>query len=99
MKLHAGYMMNVMKSQISPIKLFLAGAVCVILGFILPLLIIIGIIENSFALSFLIYLLQLVGMILGVIAAAGLAVGRLNKQKAKRQAEQDEQEGELGWMK
>jgi len=91
--------MRDMKNQISPLKLFLAGAICVILGFALPFIIILGFIENSFALSFLIYILQLVGMILGVVAAAGLAVGRLNKEKDERQAEKDEQKSELGWMK
>lgn len=93
--------MNDMKLLNSPRKLFWAGVVCVVLGFVLPFMIVMGYIENTFALTFLIYTLQLVGLILGVIAGAGLAFDRRRKDKSKKEAEQaelDEQESTTGWM-
>lgn len=101
MKSPAGYTMSVMKLLNSPRKLFWAGVVCVVLGFVLPFMIVLGFIENTFALTFLIYTLQLVGLMLGVIAGAGLAFERRGKDKAKRdakRAENDEQESTTGWM-
>lgn len=98
MKLPAGSMMSAMRSLTSPRRLFLAGAVCVILGFVLPLLIVIGAIQNSFAFSFFIYILQFAGMIMGVIAAAGISLeDRIKREKPKKQDE-DEQESTVGWM-
>jgi nitrate reductase gamma subunit len=83
----------------SPRKLFWLGLVCVVLGFVLPFLIVMGILTNSFALSFVTYFFQLVGLILGVMAAAGLALERKRKDKAKKEAEEpDEQESTTGWM-
>jgi len=99
--LPAGYMMSVMKLLNSPRKLFWAGVVCVVLGFVLPFMIVLDFIENTFALTFLVYTLQLVGLILGVVAGAGLAFERRGKDKARKQAEQDEldeQESTTGWM-
>lgn len=91
--------MNVTKLLNSPTKVFFAGLVCVLLGFILPFLIVLGYIENSFALSFFIFLMQLVGMILGVIAAAGLAIrSRAKQAKKKREQEEDQQESTTKWM-
>lgn len=101
MKLPAGYMMSVMKLLNSPRKLFWAGVVCVVLGFVLPFMIVLDFIENTFALTFLIYTLQLVGLILGVVAGAGLAFEHRRKEKTKKedeQAELDEQESTTGWM-
>ena len=94
--------MIAMKLLNSPRKLFWAGLVCVLLGFILPFLIILKFIENTFALSFFIYTLQLVGMILGIMAAAGLAIDKRAKEKMNEEARkkaEDEQESEIGWMK
>jgi membrane protein implicated in regulation of membrane protease activity len=98
-------MMKDMNFLNSPKILLWSGIVCVLLGFILPFLIVIKIIENTFALSFFIYILQIVGMILGVMAAASLALERRRKDKAKgkkqeeNQEEQEEQEDTIGWMK
>jgi hypothetical protein len=63
-------------------------------------LIVLGIIENTFPLTFFIYTLQLVGMILGIMAGAGLALENRRKDKAKRKAEEaeDDQESTTGWM-
>ena len=92
-------MMSAMKFLNSPLKIFWAGVVCVVLGFVLPFLIVLGYIQNTFALTFFIYGLQLVGMILGVIAGAGLAIGRRNRDIAKQQsAESNDHESETGWM-
>jgi len=94
--------MIAMKLLNSPRKLFWAGLVCVLLGFILPFLIVLKFIENTFALSFFIYTLQLVGMILGIMAAAGLAIDKRVKKKMKEEArkkEANETESEIGWMK
>ena len=99
MKSPAGCMMNDMNFLNSPRKLFWAGVVCVVLGFVLPFLIVLDFIENTFALTFFIYTLQLVGMILGVMAGAGLALSNRRKDKAKRkEQEEDDQESTTGWM-
>lgn len=94
-------MTNAMKLLNSPRKFFIAGLVCVLLGFILPLLIVVGLIQNTFALSFIIYFLQMIGMILGVFAAAGLAINR-RKKDAEKQVDpsenEDERESPIGWM-
>jgi len=88
-----------MKLLSSPSKFFWIGLVCVVLGFALPLLIILGFIENTFALSFFIYILQLVGMIMGIIAATGFAVNKRAKEELKKRKEQEkEQEDIIGWM-
>jgi high-affinity Fe2+/Pb2+ permease len=92
-------MMSAMNFLNSPRKLFWVGVVCVVLGFVLPFLIILGFIDNTFALTFFIYTLQLVGMILGVMAGAGLAVEKRQKEINKRKStEPDERESRTGWM-
>ena len=93
-------MMSAMNFLNSPRKLFLAGVICVVAGFVLPFLIVLGYITNTFALSFFIYILQLVGMILGIMAAAGLAIEKRYKGKKNKQAkeDEDEQESTTGWM-
>ncbi len=92
-------MMKNMKLLNSPRKLFWAGLVCVLLGFILPFMLVLGYIENTFAFTFFVYTLQLVGLILGVVSAAGMALTRRRKEEAKKKAEeQDEQESTTGWM-
>jgi hypothetical protein len=101
MKSLAGFMMSAMKLLNSPLKIFFLGLACVLLGFVLPFLIVLGIIENTFVLSFFIYVLQLIGMILGVIAAAGLAINKRFKDEEleAKEREKDEQESTIGWMK
>ena len=90
-----------MKLLNSPRKLFWAGLICVILGFLLPFMIVLRFIENTFALSIFIYLLQLIGMILGIMSAAGLAINKRYEEKLEREAkerEADEKESDIGWM-
>lgn len=57
-------------SRISPKGMIGIGFVLVLLGFLLPFLVVIKMIENSFFLSFLAYGAQVSGLILGVIGAA-----------------------------
>ena len=101
MKWPVGYMMNDMNFLNSPRRLLWAGIICVVLGFVLPFLIVLGFIENTFALSFFIYGLQVVGMILGVMSAASLAIEHRRKDKKKKQKAVDEmdQEDTIDWMK
>lgn len=92
-------MMSAMNFLNSPRKLFWAGVICVVAGFVLPFLIVLGYIENTFPLTFFIYTLQLVGMILGIMAGAGLALEKRARDKKKRKKEEpDEQESTTGWM-
>ena len=92
-------MMNDLKLLNSPIKFFWAGVAFVVLGFALPLLIVLGVIENSFFLSFSIFVMQLVGFILGVIAAAGMALKRRRKKEIKDRTEkEDDHRSYPGWM-
>lgn len=94
-------MMSVMKLLNSPLKLFWIGVGSVVLGFVLPFLIVLGFIQNSFALTFVIYTFQLVGLILGVVAGAGLALESRSKDRSKKKTEvddQEDQESTTGWM-
>jgi nitrate reductase gamma subunit len=101
MKLLAGYMMSGMKRLTSPRNLFWIGLVCVLLGFILPFLIVLGYLENSFGFSFFIFTLQVIGLILGVIAAAGMALEKRRKEEKEQTLEnsEDDHESTTGWMK
>lgn len=87
-----------MKRPNSPRKLLWIGIVFVVLGFLLPLILVLGVIENSFALSLLAYLFQLVGLILGVVYAAGAAMDRREKDEVTTKSKQEEQESQIGWM-
>lgn len=99
MELPAGYMMSAMKFLNSPRKLFWAGVICVVSGVVLPFLIVLSFIENTFALSFFIYILQLVGMILGIMAGAGLALEKRQRDQDNRRGETPgDQESTTGWM-
>ena len=98
-------MMNAMKLLNSPLKIFWLGLACILAGFILPFLIVLGYITNSFGLSVFIYILQLVGMMLGVIAGAGLAIERRAKDKeperlsSQEQDAAEDQSDTVEWMK
>ena len=99
MKSPAGYTTNAMNFLNSPRRLLWGGIICVVLGFVLPFMIVLGYIENTFALSFFIYILQVVGMILGVMAAASLSLERRRKDKEKKKkVEEQDQDDTIGWM-
>lgn len=93
--------MSAMRLLNSPYKFFWAGLICVFLGFALPFLTVLKYIEPSFFILFMAYIFQLIGMILGIIAAAGIAIRMRTKDKKKKQEEKqekDEQESTTGWM-
>jgi len=99
MKLLAGYMMNAMKNLISPNNLIWVGIAFVTLGFVLPFLTVLGVFESTFLLALVTFLLQLGGIIIGVIVTAEKAMeGRRKYQNRKKKEEKDEQESETGWM-
>ncbi|MBI3158624.1 MAG: hypothetical protein HYZ26_03365 [Chloroflexi bacterium] len=67
-------------SRISPRNLILIGLILVVLGFVLPFMVVLKFIENSFLLSFLAYGAQVSGLMLGIIGAANYStVNRRNK--------------------
>jgi hypothetical protein len=67
-------------SRISPRNLILTGLFLVVLGFVLPFLVVLQIIENTFFLSFLAYGAQVSGLMLGIMGAANYsALNRRNK--------------------
>jgi hypothetical protein len=92
--------MKNMKLLNSPRKLFWIGLACVVLGFVLPFAIVLDFIENTFALTFAIYTLQLVGLLMGVVSAAGFAMDRRRKEELKKEAaaEDQEEDSTVGWM-
>jgi hypothetical protein len=53
-----------------PLKLIAIGFVLVVLGFILPFLMVLKVIESSFFLSFLSYGASIAGLFLGILGAA-----------------------------
>ena len=61
-----------------PIQLILIGFVLVLLGWVLPLLMVLRVVPSTFALNFLSYAAGLSGLFLGIIDAASYI--RLNKK-------------------
>lgn len=59
---------------VRPRTLIIIGAVLVLLGFILPLLILLKVLESTFFLNFLAFIASLLGLILGILGAAQYAV-------------------------
>lgn len=58
--------------QRTPLKLIALGVILLLIGFLLPFLIVIGVLEPGFVLSFLSYASSLVGLILGLLGAIQL---------------------------
>lgn len=56
--------------HLSPRGMIVLGAVLVVAGFIVPLLMVIGAVRSTFLLAFLTYAASLGGLILGLIGAA-----------------------------
>lgn len=56
--------------RIAPVRLILIGFILVLFGFVGPLLMIIGIVETSFAFSFLSHAASVSGLFLGVVGTA-----------------------------
>jgi hypothetical protein len=63
----------------SPLKLFVAGLVLVVVGAALPFLMIVGVLESSLWLGFVAYISSISGLVLGVICAAGIFAIRSQK--------------------
>ncbi len=53
-----------------PVRLILIGFLLVLFGFVGPLLMVIGVVETSFAFSFLSHAASVSGLLLGVIGTA-----------------------------
>jgi len=85
--------------QTSPVKILIIGIACVVLGFILPFIIVAGVIPNTLGLSFLIFILQIVGLILGVISTGTMVMRRRKAEEEDKKAEKDDWESTTGWMK
>ncbi|MEA3375955.1 MAG: hypothetical protein U9R72_07135 [Chloroflexota bacterium] len=62
--------------RIAPVRLILIGSILVLSGFVGPLLMIIGIVETSFAFSFLSHAASVSGLFLGVVGTAMYAGAR-----------------------
>lgn len=62
--------------RIAPVRLILIGFILVLSGFVGPLLMIIGIVETSFAFSFLSHAASVSGLFLGVVGTAMYAGAR-----------------------
>jgi membrane associated rhomboid family serine protease len=54
----------------SPLGVIFIGFILVLLGVLLPFLMVIGILESGFFLSFISYFASLIGMIVGLLGAA-----------------------------
>jgi hypothetical protein len=88
-----------MKNLTSPSNLIWVGIVCVSLGFVLPFLTVMGVLKSTFLLALVTFLLQLGGIIIGVIVTAAKTMeGRRKYQQRKKKQEKDDQESETGWM-
>jgi len=97
--LHAGYTMSAMKNLTSPNKLIWLGIACVTLGFVLPFLTVLGVFESTFLLALVTFLLQLGGIIIGVIVTSQKTLeGRRKYKQRQKKEEKDDQESETGWM-
>jgi len=55
---------------LSPLRMILLGSVLVVVGFVLPFLMVMGMIPSTFALNFLSYAASFGGLILGIIGSA-----------------------------
>lgn len=62
--------------RIAPVRLILIGFILVLFGFVGPLLMIIGIVETSFAFSFFSHAASVSGLFLGVVGTAMYAGAR-----------------------
>ncbi|HEY5270286.1 MAG TPA: hypothetical protein VII97_08105 [Anaerolineales bacterium] len=57
-------------SRLQPIQLILIGFALMMVGWALPFLMVLQVLESSFALNFLSYIAQVSGLFLGIIGAA-----------------------------
>jgi hypothetical protein len=57
-------------TRLQPVQLILIGVVLMVVGWILPFLMVLQVLESSFALNFLSYTAQISGLFLGIIGMA-----------------------------
>jgi heme/copper-type cytochrome/quinol oxidase subunit 4 len=57
-------------SRLQPVQLILIGFALMIVGWALPFLMVLQVLESSFALNFLSYIAQVSGLFLGIIGVA-----------------------------
>jgi len=60
--------------RLSPRSFILIGFVLVLLGFLLPLLIVIKLLESTFFLNFFSFIASTVGLFMGILGAAQFAI-------------------------
>lgn len=61
---------------LTPFRMILLGGFLLVLGVVFPLLMVIKVIESTFALNFISYTLSLVGTVIGIIGTAFYAGGK-----------------------
>ena len=74
-------MLVVPMMRIHPLKIIALGFVLVLLGFAVPLLMVLQVIEASFVLSFLSHAASVTGVILGLVGSASYV--RLGRSKRR----------------
>jgi hypothetical protein len=66
--------------RLSSRSIIIIGAILVFLGFFLPLLMVLKVLESTFFLNFLAFISSLVGLFLGLIGAAQYAIEYRHKR-------------------
>ncbi len=59
-----------MSRQWQPWHTILLGLILVVIGFILPLLMVLGVLKSTFLLNFIAYMTSVSGLLLGMVGAA-----------------------------
>ncbi|MBN2148801.1 MAG: hypothetical protein JW726_15545 [Anaerolineales bacterium] len=59
-----------MIQKLTPVRIIIIGFILVLLGFVLPLLMVLRWVESSFLLSFISYTASVLGLFLGLVGAA-----------------------------
>ena len=67
-------------TRLSSRNILLIGFILVLLGFVLPLLIVLKILESTFALNFFSFAASMAGLLLGLVGAAQHAVENRHKR-------------------
>jgi hypothetical protein len=89
-----------MKNLILQRSLIWLGILCVTLGVVLPFLMVMSVLESTFFLAFLSFILQLGGIIIGAIVTSQKVLeGRRKYKKQAKPKPQEDQESTTGWMK
>jgi hypothetical protein len=68
-----------MRSFFTPVRLLVLAFILLLAGVVLPFLMVMKVLESTFFLNFLAYVLSLIGMMLGVAGTALIAISRRKK--------------------